>query len=65
MDVYDSEIQSILDKLDEQFLMKDLFDAIEQIKSASEPTLRLQAADHNLIWLAKSNYEIRLRQGDG
>ena len=41
MDVYDSEIQSILDELDKKFLMKDLFDAIERIKSASEPTLRL------------------------
>lgn len=64
MDVYDNEIQSILDKLGEKFLMQDLFDAIERIKSASEPTLRLQAADHNLIWLAKSNYEIRLKKGD-
>ena len=60
MDVYDHEIQSILDRLGENFLMHDLFDAIEWIKVSTEQTLKLQTAAHNMVWLAKSNYEVRL-----
>jgi predicted GH43/DUF377 family glycosyl hydrolase len=60
MDAYDHEVQLILDRLGEKFLMHDLFDAIEWINTSTEQTLKLQAAAHNMVWLAKSNYEVRL-----